>query len=109
MYYPQSKFRDPNNPAVISAIVYAIDHSLWTSCLQHKTWDRHGLSTNARMAEPDGTFFVIDESEPGTITGRSPHHKHEGEYWIECCGFAAIQTRMAIARRKSPIAKKEKE
>jgi hypothetical protein len=56
--------------------------NLWVYCYQHRLWNLHGLAPKCEVAEPDKTFFILDESEPGTITGRKPHHEHEGEFWI---------------------------
>jgi hypothetical protein len=98
--HPRSKNR--TTPFQISAIGYAIDQNLWVYCYQHRLWNLHGLAPKCEVAEPDKTFFILDESEPGTITGRKPHHEHEGEFWIECRGYAPLDIRRKIFARKSP-------
>jgi hypothetical protein len=58
--------------------------------------------TKCNVTESDGSFFVLDESNPGEIMGRKPHHDHEGEFWIECGGYASLDIRRRIFARKPP-------
>jgi hypothetical protein len=98
--HPRSTNR--TTPYQISAIGYAIGQNLWVWCIMHQLWNLHGLAPKCEVAEPDGTFFILDESEPGTIAGRKPHNDHPGEFWIECCGFASLEIRRRIRARKPP-------
>jgi hypothetical protein len=81
--------------------------NLWVYCYQHRLWNLHGLAPKCEVAEPDGTLFILDESEPGTITGPKPHHDHAGEFWIECRGYAPLDIRRKISARKPPTETKE--
>jgi hypothetical protein len=98
--YPRSKNR--TTPYQISAIGFAIDQSLWVWCIAHQVWNLHGLGPKCKVTESDGSFFVLDESNPGEITGRKPHHDHPGEFWIECRGYAPLDIRRKIFARSSP-------
>jgi hypothetical protein len=71
-------------------------------CITHQLWNLHGLAPRCNVTESDGTFFLLDESNPGEITGRKPHHDHAGEFWIECQGYAPLDIRRKIFARKPP-------
>jgi len=95
--YPQSKFR-----RVLDGITlnpgWIYRDGLYVFCLAHSVWSLHGFVTNAVYSEPDGSSFVIDESAPNSITGRGPHHEHDGEFWIICMGYAPLDLRHIMSR-----------
>lgn len=95
--YPLSKcLHDLNDITLNPAWVYR--NGLYVFCLAHSVWSLHGFVTNAVYSEPDGSSFVIDESVPNSITGRSPHHEHDGEFWIICMGLAPLELRRILSR-----------
>jgi hypothetical protein len=94
--YPQSKFRINISDVQLNP-GWAYRTELYVFCLEHRQWNQHGLATTV-LKEEDGTTFAIDESTPGTITGRSPHHPHSGEFWISCNGFAPLDLRTILSR-----------
>ena len=98
--HPRSKSR--TTPFQISALGYAINQSLWIWCIAHQLWNLHGLGPKCNVTESDRSVFVFDESNPGEITGRKPHHDHAGEFWIECRGNASLDIRRKIFARKPP-------
>ncbi len=98
--HPRSNNR--TTPYQISAIGFAVDENFWVWCITHQLWNLHGLAPKCKVMESDGSFFVLDESNPGEITGRKPHHDHAGEFWIECRGFASLEIRRRIRARKPP-------
>jgi hypothetical protein len=80
-------------------------NGLFVFCLTHTIWNIHGVATNSVCRELDGTSFVVDETEPNTITGRSPHHPHDGEFWMICMGYAPLDLRRILSRypRKNEV------
>jgi hypothetical protein len=94
---PQSKFRrDIAGVTLNPAWVYG--NGLYVYSLMHSVWNFHGFVTNAICTELDGSSFIIDETDPNTITGRSPHHEHSGEFWIICMGYAPLHLRHILSR-----------
>lgn len=95
--YPQSIFRrDLDGVTLNPAWIHG--NGLYVFCREHATWNLHNFVTNAVCSEPDGSTFAIDESEPNSITGRSPHHEHDGEFWIICMGYAPLALRRVLSR-----------
>jgi len=94
--YP-SKFRRVLDGMTLNpAWIYG--NGLYVFCLTHSVWNMHGFVTNAVCSEPDGSSFTLGETEPNTITGRSPHHEHGGEFWIICTGYAPLDLRRILSR-----------
>jgi hypothetical protein len=79
---------------------WAYNYSLMVWCPTHQRWNEHGLATRIGHAE-NGSVFPINESIPGTIVGRAPHHQHDGYFGIICMGAAPQELRriFAIYRR----------
>ena len=94
--YPQSKFRRD-----LDGITLHPDGSTetdFTLSVYPFVWNLHGVVTHAVYSEPDGSSFTLDETEPNTITGRNPHHEHDGEFWLLCMGYAPLDIRPILSR-----------
>ena len=44
------------------------------------------------------TFIVLTRMNSNTITGRSPHHAHDSEFWLLCMGYAPLAIRRILSR-----------
>ena len=75
---------------------WAYNYSLMVWCPDHQRWNEHGLATRTVKTE-DGSVVQINESIPGAIVGRSPHHEHAGYFGIICMGEAPTELRKIIA------------